>query len=499
MTPEEYFALSSTTLQLEAFIVQLRQLLDDYKPDMPPDDVPDDEPDDEPDDTPDDPPAPVPTQIIGCGIARDATTGRTIFAQGGETIYVAYDGSDSDDGSKAKPVATLTQAEQLANQRNSLNIEVLTGPVPYLSAWSHFGTSPAAPILISARSGHPMVSGLKTVQKNQSAAMALVGLTLDRPAFHAQGGWLTIEDCLIPRGSDIQSTRDPATGKMTLDSSGWWEEIAIRLCTVRDAYQIHGYAQGMFAYGFDTMLVEGNIFDHNGWGPGDRFTASPIDFGYRSRAHNLYLQCPYGNAIIRHNIIARGCSHGIHMRNGGICEENLFYRNPINLQFGYFEGNRVDDPYYPASDGEILRNVFLGSDAILPPLYPRGVGIYLANLNAVDIGYNIFAGFHKNDFGYNQFGNEGVIYFQTDDKKPLGNVSLVDNKILDWEGTVKRLRGDGPKPGILVEDWIHGTNPFQPGELETEVDSFIAGYQDGVPSLAAIRSFIDSAYMRLDR
>lgn len=76
-------------------------------------------------------------------------------------------------------------------------------------------------------------------------------------------------------------------------------------------------------------LIEENVLDYNGW------NSAIVNAGANMVSHNLYIQ--YSNVeggVIRGNILARGSSHGIVARSGGIVDANLMTMNAIGLSMG---------------------------------------------------------------------------------------------------------------------------------------------------------------------
>ena len=96
----------------------------------------------------------------------------------------------------------------------------------------------------------------------------------------------------------------------------------------------HGNRAGMITGFVKDLIVEENLYDHNGWlppawGVND---ADPDD-----QSHALYLApLPEESgprtgfeATVRGNIFARSGSHGIKGGPGGVLEDNLFVGNAI--------------------------------------------------------------------------------------------------------------------------------------------------------------------------
>jgi hypothetical protein len=117
-----------------------------------------------------------------------------------------------------------------------------------------------------------------------------------------------------------------------------------------------------------------NVFDHNGWRPSVD-GAVPTIFN-----HNLYIQDNNKDMVVRGNIIARGASHGLQARSGGIVEGNLFMDNSM----AFFIAN---------SPGKALDNVVVhGSMRPLhPDGWPRGYGIDMFDLEGSVLISNVVA------------------------------------------------------------------------------------------------------------
>ena len=161
-----------------------------------------------------------------------------------------------------------------------------------------------------------------------------------------QGRRILFEDCLIRGYKDnfvVQGT--PSTSQ---------EDIKIRRCVIVDAYTTSSaHAQGIFALHCDGLLLEENVFDHNGHRT-DVPGADPTIFN-----HNIYLQDRNSNVVAKGNIIARGSSHGGQFRAGGEVRDNLFLENAISLLVGTSLKNNADG--VPAT---VIGNVVLGGKNI---------------------------------------------------------------------------------------------------------------------------------------
>ena len=161
---------------------------------------------------------------------------------------------------------------------------------------------------------------------------------------------------------------------------GSHHDLKLRRSVITDAFTVtDGHAQGLYVDGVDGFLLEQCVFDHNGWSsvvPGANATP------YR---HNVYLQGNNTSSMtVRGNIIARGASHGMQARSGGVIRDNVFLGNAINMLIGSdIVGNG-------AVTAAVIGNVMLdGRD--ISETYRRGWAAAFQCLAAGEIAYNVAA------------------------------------------------------------------------------------------------------------
>lgn len=263
-------------------------------------------------------------------------------------------------------------------------------------SWTKSGRSPDQPLLISCYGVGPrprVVSSGSAFNLHSTEVhdLALVGLHLtaagrdpSAPGFDATSpaghgvrvvrpvANLLVEDCRVDFFStNITLTAGDAPGARLT-------KIRVRRCQVLDAWSTGGAfsGQGLYANGCDGLLLEENVFDHNGWNetiPG----AAPNIF-----RHNVYLSAANTDVVVRGNLIANGASHGVQVRGGGVVEDNLFVDNALHCLLaggtGRFRGNVVvggrdidaDTPRgfgltLACADGRADRNLFAHKPATL--------------------------------------------------------------------------------------------------------------------------------------
>jgi len=137
------------------------------------------------------------------------------------------------------------------------------------------------------------------------------------------------------------------------------QDFSIRYSIVERNYGVAGecenstHSQGIFTSGIKNLLLEGNLFDHNGWHP-------DIPCGRATMFNrNMYLSGGDGSTTLRFNIDARGSSGGVQVRMGGLVEDNLYLQNPVSITLGSSENSPGT-----IATGTIRRNVILDAQDI---------------------------------------------------------------------------------------------------------------------------------------
>jgi hypothetical protein len=143
---------------------------------------------------------------------------------------------------------------------------------------------------------------------------------------------LIIEDCYI---TEFQSG-------LILQGSG--TNVQVRRNIVTDCYVASsaGYSTGFFTNGFTTLLLEENLFDHNGWKTGVEVNAPWFN-------HDIYLSGHSTNTTMRGNIVGRstGVAFKTNQLDGTfVCTNNLFFGSGYTIGIGTSaeSENPGDDP-----------------------------------------------------------------------------------------------------------------------------------------------------------
>jgi len=145
----------------------------------------------------------------------------------------------------------------------------------------------------------------------------------------AEGHHLLVEDCAfrMTKTLALQNFRAPR---------GALHDIVFRRNLVLDSYPSGGHCQGMFAHGVSGMLLEENVFDHDGWS-----TNVPVTGGRATMFnHDTYFsEC--NDIVFRGNMFLRAASSGNKWRSdetGGsrniLIDDNLYVEGEIGLSIG---------------------------------------------------------------------------------------------------------------------------------------------------------------------
>jgi hypothetical protein len=223
--------------------------------------------------------------------------------------------------------------------------------------------------------------------------------------------------------------------------------LVLRRCQIIDDFSNGSHSQGIYLFNVEDVLIEENLFDHDGWN--DKVPGA----GKTIFNHDMYIQ--HGNwgddfnIVVRNNIIARASSHGCQLRPGGTLENNLFLKNPNSAFVAY-------------STSIMKNNVVLGSDNIGPG-NARGQGLEVLNCPAVIVEDNIIA--HKND----PVNNLSAFSYHPLLKEAPANQAIAEfrnNIVYDWTGPAFSARALGKSL------WVHNNYFSTHGNFLITLDEF---------------------------
>ncbi len=372
--------------------------------------------------------------------------GWTTFTASSDTrmVYVSSSaGNDQNDGlTPTTPKRSLAAGEAL--MRNSFPDWLLLarGDVWHesLGHWKLSGRSQAEPMLVStygASAERPLLQtgasdGIWTNGSGGSPAtiddLALVGLH-----FHADG-YTGGGDCIGARMLQpsshflIEDCEFEGYGDNLVFQGygGRHSDFRLRRSVIVDAYAIHaigGHSQGLYAYAVDGLLIEENVFDHNGWN--EHVAGAGADVF----SHDLYIDNDNTSVVVRGNIIANASSHGMQLRPGGSAVNNLFVRDSIALSVG--GGN---NPEAGGVTADVRGNVIVdGKD--IDATHPRGWALWFANILSGHVAFNVVA---NNTLGTqpNLITIDGAYVGDTGPTLGVHDLSIVSNVFYDWGGSL---------------------------------------------------------------
>lgn len=340
-------------------------------------------------------------------------------------VYVSSsEGNDANDGrSQSRPVKTILRAYEIVRENKPDWVCLKRGDTFFetLPNWKKSGRSEAEPMIITAygtSTARPKLMtgnerGLRATGPEIREHLYIIGLEFQphtRGRGDAPGGLeficdfnnILIEDCKITGYADNLQFQAPE-GEVG-------ENVRVRRSVIADSWAVGQHSQGLYAARVDGILLEGNVFDHNGWNTAVS-GADPTIFN-----HNIYIQTNCENLTVRQNIISNASSHGLQARPGGNIIGNLFYRNSISILFGN------EDVY---TTGVIDGNVILEGKDISPDL-ERGMGIHVQKTDQAKIRNNVIL---RNG---SETGLSEAIAIIGGSGQRTKNLTIEDNTIYNW-------------------------------------------------------------------
>ena len=357
------------------------------------------------------PPPPPPTSPAKMGVGIDSVTRRTIFAAVSPTLV----NSDSGLASAITQAKTNTSIELIQLAPGSYNIAS--------RALGGLNRLPTRPLVIRGGTGVSLTWGL---QDFNFEGFALVDVKLTGLARILSAG--TTKNILfenVEGWMDVQGQRISGAPGATV------KNLNMRFCRSYNHWSASGLAHGFFIFNYEDLSLEYNLLDHNGWKDGATRALPSAQGGGDMRKHNIYLAGPgLGNTIVRNNVIANGSSHGIHIRRGGLLENNLFIKNPITWQFGYGgDGYAATMPI--VQGGEVKNNVIVGTDDInTAENNLRGIGGWFTYVDGVAVDNNLFL------MNTTSAVNDAVLYLEQDYKIVM---TASNNRAFQWNGGVRKM------------------------------------------------------------
>ena len=225
----------------------------------------------------------------------------------------------------------------------------------------------------------------------------------------AKSNNILVENCLL---------QDYAVNITLQNYFGRLSNISFRRNVIVDAYATTSHAQGLYATGVDGLLLDSNVFDHNGYNTSVK-GADPTWY-----SQDAYLSADNTGCVITNNIFSRAAGYGLQARSGGIVQNNLFLNDPNGLSFGIVNGAKTTPG---GVTGSISGNVFIGIGA-------KGVGVVLGNIKpgaGVTVSDNIFTQGDANVYPAIMLSS-GTGQSNPQSSVGINDLTFQHNTIYDW-------------------------------------------------------------------
>lgn len=381
---------------------------------------------------------------------------------GSRVVYVSSSqGNDRNSGlSPSSPLRTIAKGETLIRNGSSDELLLKRGDTwnESLGFWGKQGLSPQAPVVIGAygtgarptlltgnnsafiAGGAPLynvdIIGLKMFP-NARSGNGPDGISVDSKVSN-----FLLEDC------DIQGYRNNIVFQKYY---GAMSNVTIRRSNISNSWSANAHSEGLFADGVSGLVLQDNVFNHNGWNTAAGGWMTIFN-------HDVYVYATCSNFVATNNIFANASNFGLEARAGGIVDNNIFYNDADGLEFGMVDGASVTPG---GVSGEVIGNYFTGSHMIGSQTY--GGALLLGNINSrgVRVTSNIFA---NNTVGKVAAIQLGVGAGNSNGNAAVGlnNVSITNNIVYNW------YEGLWIQPGLRVG----GTGPWALNGLNITGNNF---------------------------
>lgn len=315
-----------------------------------------------------------------------------------------------------------------------------------------------------------------------------VGFRIDRAGqnllfedMHVEGysGNIVVQSMGPKMGTNVQVRRSIIVDAYALRGSSKW------LIPGGNGATDKGFPRGRFSLGIyasriDGLLIEENVFDHNGWKEGVLGAERTI---YN---HNIYIQRDNTDKVtIRGNIIANGSANGAQLRSGGILENNLIIGNGTGA-------------YIDGAGGKAIGNVFLHSsnddqwalDSKHGGSGPRNWGLSMCNIAGSEANYNLLLHTPSGQFPLNNltgvstkgnliyhWGDTTLDYDRDFYKQPFPNP---DRTLASYDTSIG---GNGSIESFLAGARTLSPDNWNPQYFATTVNAyFVAGFRKPIVS-----------------
>lgn len=361
---------------------------------------------------------------------------------GATIVYVSRSaGNDSNSGlSVSSPVQTVARGISLMHQNTADQLLLARGDIwdESLGIWQFSGIDANQPMVIGAygTGERPTLRTSEFALRIHSGGgvshLALIGLHLQHVGGTAADGLsitgraddLLVEDCLIEQYQN---------NIVAEASSGFpVSNVRVRRSVIVDAYDHVGNrnSEGAYFEAVNNIVLDQNVFDHNGWAAGHL----PTIFN-----HDVYVRATCTGLVAVGNVFANASSHGLQARSGGVIDNNVFIDNPTGLSFGLVNHS----PVTPGGvTGWVTNNAFTGGRDI--PAGERGTGLEAANIKpgGTWIYNNLFT--HGHIVASNSAAirvASGFSMTNPYDAVGINDLYVQQNKVFDWGTGIEIIKG----------------------------------------------------------
>lgn len=213
---------------------------------------------------------------------------------------------------------------------------------------------------------------------------------------------------------------------------------------VLDNYVSSYHPQGLFAADTNQLLIEENVFDHNGW------NRDVVDAKRSIFNQNIYIKHSHNTTILR-NIISRGGSYAIKIASdkpsgmkNTLVKDNLMIEN-VNAVTTKGTGKSVDG--YQHDQLKIAGNVVTEHGGVAR--VPHAWGFEIVSAKNLSIENNVFL---NQDFSTNS-------YLWRFWNLPHQNVSVANNVAWNWSPGVEKLKNEEIPNGVEIKaNWYDSSD-----------------------------------------
>lgn len=284
------------------------------------------------------------------------------------------------------------------------------------------------PLVIRTLPGSSIQADLQSILQSQTYnGLALVDLKFEDCRLVGAGQNTLIEKCV--GWFDLQGTRAGVNNPVDPMVN---THFRLNVCVDHWAPGSNILVHGLYFFHQDGILLEGNLWDHNGWRPdGDRSTDPSIG-GPTQQKHNVYNTRPNANVYFRYNVTSRASSHGFHNKGGGHTRRNLLVRNPLS-QHGY-GGDGTFGAFGNVIGGSWKDNLTLDADDIATG-QSRGIQLWITCSDGLLVEGNYAI--------ENTTSTSGNAFCWLERNFEILNLQIKDNIAYSWPGTAIVLSASG--------------------------------------------------------